>query len=53
MALSAVSRARDEAYDESLTDTETAQRIAGAERRVKALRLLPGEGGEEQPAHEG
>jgi hypothetical protein len=32
--------ALDEAYGEILTDTETAQRSAGAERRVQALRLV-------------
>jgi hypothetical protein len=78
--MSLLREALDEAYREILTDTETAQRAAGAERRVQALRLvdlklnrlrqhvlaslvllndlrtlrrlLLGERGEEQPAHE-
>jgi hypothetical protein len=38
--MSLLREALDEAYGEILADTETAQRIAGAERRVQALRLV-------------
>jgi hypothetical protein len=38
--MSLLREALDEAYGEILTDTETAQRSAGAERRVQALRLV-------------
>lgn len=38
--MSLLREALDEAYDEILTDTDTAQRTAGAERRVQALHLV-------------